>query len=337
MASIRKRGQKWQARIIRRGHLPVAKTFISRSDATKWARAVEREIDQGSYTNRTKAERQILGELLKRYREEVSPRKRGGALEAVRLKRMENRSWAKLSLAALSASVIAAYRDDRLKLVAPATINRELNILSAVLNHARREWGIPVSNCVAEIRRPPSGPGRNRILEPEEETCLMTALDDPGRDAQGRLASGTRNHWIKPVVKLALETAMRRGELLSLRWEQVDLNRQTAYLPMTKNGEPRTVPLSRAAVSLLAELPRSIGGRVFPITPMALRKAFERACVRAGIANLHFHDLRHTATTRLAAKVPNLIELAAITGHKDVRMLARYYHPKAEELAKKIG
>jgi integrase len=130
---------------------------------------------------------------------------------------------------------------------------------------------------------------------------------------------------------------MRRGELLSLTWDNVDLKKQIAFLPETKNGETRTVPLSSRAVAVLEALPRSIGGKVFPTTPAALKKAFERACAGAGITNLHFHDLRHEATSRMSEKLPNLIELAAVTGHKDLRMLKRYYHPRAEDLARKLG
>jgi integrase len=130
---------------------------------------------------------------------------------------------------------------------------------------------------------------------------------------------------------------MRRGELLSLTWDNIDFRRRTAYLPETKNGEARTVPLSSRAIAVLTALPRSMDGRVFPITANALKIAFERAVRRAGIEDLHFHDLRHEATSRLAEKLPNVIELAAVTGHKDLRMLKRYYHPRAEDLARKLG
>lgn len=130
---------------------------------------------------------------------------------------------------------------------------------------------------------------------------------------------------------------MRRSELLALRWEHVNTKKRRVHLPLTKNGSARDVPLSKAAVALLEGLPRSIDGRVFPTTADALKKAFSRACERAGIDNFHFHDLRHEATSRLAVKLPNVIELAAVTGHKDLRMLARYYHPRVEDLAKKLN
>ncbi|EQD71400.1 phage integrase family protein [mine drainage metagenome] len=123
----------------------------------------------------------------------------------------------------------------------------------------------------------------------------------------------------------------------------VDLKARTAYLSDTKNGESRTVPLSSRAAALLEVLQRGaeskggIDGRVFPITAQAVKLAWMRACKRAGLEDLHFHDLRHEATSRLAEKLPNLIELAAVTGHKDLRMLKRYYHLRATDLAKKLG
>jgi integrase len=130
---------------------------------------------------------------------------------------------------------------------------------------------------------------------------------------------------------------MRRGELLALQWKHIDLVKRVAFLPMTKNGESRTVPLSRNAVAVLQGLPRSIDGVVFPITANAVKLAFVRAVNACKLVDLHFHDLRHTATSRLAEKLPNIIELSRVTGHKDVRMLSRYYHVTAEALALKIA
>jgi integrase len=129
---------------------------------------------------------------------------------------------------------------------------------------------------------------------------------------------------------------MRQGEILSLEWKNVDLERRVARLPITKNGDGRDVPLSPKAVAILRSIPRSLDGRVFPITVGALQTAWKFAVKRAGINDLHFHDLRHEATSRLAEILPNVVELSAVTGHKDLRMLKRYYHPKAEDLARKL-
>ncbi len=142
---------------------------------------------------------------------------------------------------------------------------------------------------------------------------------------------------MQPLVRFTLETAMRRGELLGLRWSDIDFDKQTAFLERTKNGESRTVPLSSSAIKMLRDLPRSIDGRVFPLKAQTVAAAFMKAVKRAEIEDFHFHDLRHMAITRLAEKLPNLIELSSVSGHKSLAMLKRYYHPDAAVLARKLG
>lgn len=335
MATFRERNGKVQARVQRDGQY-ISKSFSSKRDAQMWARGLEREIDLGTYAPPASVQGTV-GDLLKRYREEVTPRKRGFAVEAIRLASMERSAIARLPLASASAKAMAAYRDQRLGQVSSATVLRELQILSSMFNHARREWEQNIGNPVADIRKPSPSRGRDRVLEPGEECRLLAALSGGGRGDNGQFHEGTRNPWLKSLVEFALETAMRRGELLSLMWRDVDTKKRTALLDITKNGDSRTVPLSTKAVAVLQSMPRSIDGRVFPITANSLKAAWQRAVERAGIEDLHFHDLRHCATSRLATKLPNIIELGAVTGHKDVRMLGRYYHVKAEDLALKLG
>lgn len=327
MASIRRRGSKWQARVTRIGFPPEVRSFETRQDAERWGRSVESEMDKGSYLSRNEAEATTLGHILERYIVEVCPLLRGGAEDTIRLRAICRTRLAKLSMVALTPMAIAMYRDHRLKQVKAGTVIRELAYLSAIINHARREWGINVPNAVASVRKPPSPQGRDRVLTTEEELRLLVALKPTAR----------RNPWLRPMAILSLETAMRRGELLALRWANINLENQTAFLPMTKNGTTRTVPLSRNAVNLLRDLPRCIDGSVFPIKAPAHHAVFKRACKRAGLVDLHWHDLRHTAITRLATKLPNLIELAAVSGHRSLSMLKRYYHPSASELARKIS
>lgn len=336
MATISKRGDyQWQVKVRRKGYPDQSRTFDSKAEADKWARSVEAELDKGLYIDRNEAEKNTLWSVLDRYRREVSPLKRSGKLEASRIETIKREKFTQTKMAALSASHLATWRDARLKKISGSTFNRELNIISAAINTARKEWSIHCENPVTLLRRPQENKARDRRLEGDEETRLLAELDAGKREA-GKFA-GMQNTWIKPLVLFAIETAMRRGELLSLRWEFVDTARRFVHLPLTKNGEARNVPLSTAAVKLLEALPRSIDGRVFPTTEDGLKKAFSRACERAGIANLHFHDLRHEATSRLAEKLPNVIELAAVTGHKDLKMLKRYYHPRVEDLARKLG
>ncbi len=327
MATIRKRGElQWQA-IVKRDGICKSKTFLHRADAEKWSRMIEVEIDRGVFVDRTETERNTLHDILTRYRDEVTPEHKGATVEALRINCiMRDKFLVNNKLAALNSKLLAEWRDYRLKTVTGSTVNRELNILSAVINHARKNWGVHIDNPIELITRPKHEKARERRLEPDEEKKLISEL-----------GLSTRNPWIAPLVTFALETAMRRGELLDLRWEFVDLKKRVARLIDTKNGESRNVPLSSRAIAVLEHLPRSIDDRVFPTTEDALKKAFSRTCERAGIEDFHFHDLRHEATSRLAEKLPNLIELASVTGHKDLRMLKRYYHPRAEDLARKLG
>lgn len=358
MGSIIKRGSgKWWARVRVAGYPQQSRTFDLKKDADRWVTATERELETSGFIDRREAEKTTLRTVLKRYLEEVTPGKKSKDFETIKIGvLLEDRALSDLKMSAITSSAVAAWRDRRAKKVGAATIIRELGILSAVLNHARREWAIHVENPIRYVKRPPAPRARDRRLSAEEEAYLLGGLAEVPRKADGTFGSGgSRNPWLVPLTRLALETAMRRGELLSLQWQHIDLKRQVAHLPDTKNGDTRDVPLSLRAVEVLKGLPRAIAGTVFPVTPKAVQKGFTRAIERAQakyqkdyeeagkqpspkfLVNMHFHDLRHEATSRLADKLPNLIELSAMTGHKDVRMLKRYYHPKAEDLAKKLG
>ena len=327
MASIRKRGDTWQARVSRQGFPPETKSFPTKAEADRWSRIVEGSMDSRQYVSTREAETTTLGDLLKRYRESVTPSKRGAVEEAFRLKSLERSRMALLAIVNVTPKVVADYRDERLKGCCPGTVIRDLAVLSSIFNHARREWDIGVPNPVAMVRKPTAPPGRDRVLTQDEQARLLAAAVPTGR----------RNPLILPILVVALETAMRRGELLGMTWADVHLDRAVVRLPLTKNGSSRWVPLSSRAVAAIASLDRSASGHVFPILFAALGKMFERLCVRAGVDDLRFHDLRHTATTRLAERLPNVIELAAVTGHRSIQMLKRYYHPTAEALAAKLG
>jgi len=351
MAAIRKRCDKWQARVRVKGQPTIEKSFHTRADAESWAKIIESEIIRGVYFKRTLAEQTTLRDALDRYEKEITPSKRGADIEKQRIKFWKSSNLACKSLASLRSTDFAQWRDVRAKVVAAATLRKEIMLISHLFNIARKEWGYEgLINPIEGIRLPAENNARSRVFLEEEERFLLCALEPVERDAQGRLGSGCSNPWLRPIVKLALETAMRRGELLSLKWENIRLVDRVAHLPITKNGKSRDVPLSSAAIDILRSLPRTLRGVVFPVTANAVKLSFVRAVNRARRAylkdggtddrmliDLHFHDLRHIAVTRLAEKLPNIIELAAVSGHTDVRMLKRYYHPRAEELAKKLG
>lgn len=336
MASIRKRGDTWQARVIRRGYPEQNKSFPSRADAERWSRQIENEMDRAVFVSREEAEKYTLGEVLERYKSEVVPHKKGAVEEAVRIECLVKRSLAKYKMASLTPMLVAQYRDQRLAKVSGGTVNRELTIISAAINHARREWGVHIQNPVALVSRAKANPSRQRRFEDGEEERLLDALEVQPRSSQGRF-QGMQCIWVKPLVILAIESGMRRGELLKLEWRYVDLKKRVLYLPFTKNGEGRGIPLSTRAVAVLSELPRAICGRVFPITADALKKSFGRACERAGLEDFHFHDLRHEAISRLFEKGLSLPEVASISGHKTWEMLKRYTHLQAEKLVSKLG
>jgi integrase len=295
MATIRRLRGRWQAMVRRRGVAPRAKSFDKRTDAERWARDLEAEADRSGWVADTRlAERTTLAELLTRYRDEVSPTKRSGQSEQARINGIIRRDIAHRTLAKLTSSDMATYRDERLKVVAPASVIRELNTIAHALDVAQREWGLWLPrNPVRQVRRPTAPNGRKRRLHDGEETRLLAACDLG------------RTPLLKPLIILALETSMRRGELLGLRWEHIDFERRVAHLPLTKNGDSRDVPLSLRATGTLQALVSAAHrhpDRVFPMTGNAVRLAFERLRERAGMSDFHFHDLRHEAVNRVAGR-----------------------------------
>ncbi len=362
MASILKRRDSYEVSIRKRGFPAVYKTFPSKREATLWAATIESEMARGLFIDRSEAERTTFRELIERYQREIAPQHRGFKDENSRLQVFLRLPIADRFVSALRSSDFATYRDDRLngrnglRLVKPATVKKELELFRRIIDVARREWNIHTpENPLANVKHPKVRNARTRTLNPGEREYLLAALELAERNDDGTFGASARNYWIKPLVELAIETAMRRGEMLKLTWKNVNLEKQVAHLPITKNGDPRDVPLSTAAVRILRSLPRNLDGRVFPISEDSFKKVWQRAMRRAMntyrsdvknkrihhdedfLQDLRFHDLRHEATTRLAAKVSNPLELARITGHKDLKMLLRYYNVTAEELAQKLG
>jgi integrase len=324
MATIRQRGTKWQAIIKRQGYPSHSKSFELKKDAEKWARQQERLIDAGEWIDQTQSKVTTLADLLDRYQSEVTSTKRGKDIETLRIACIKRSSIAKYSVAAISGQLLADYRDTRLKTVKGSTVNRELSLLSHVFTIAFREWGYDLHiNPASLVRKPPEGKARDRVLNATQREALIASC--------GQCA----NPWVKPVVIFALETAARRGEILALTWDGVDLKHGIAKVS-GKTGS-RSIPLSPACISMLKTLPRSIDGHVFPITIETIKQAYQRAVRRAGISDFTFHDLRHDALTRLANMGFNVLELRAISGHTTANMLQRYVSINANDLAGKLA
>jgi len=324
MASISRRGVgQFRARVRRNGHPPLTRTFKSRAAAEAWARDQEAAMDRGHWTDSREAERTTLAEALDRYAREVSALKRGARQETARIARWKAHALAARPLASIRGADLAAWRDARLEAVGANTVRLELAVLSHLFTVARTDWGMGVGNPARDVRLPPMPPGMDRRISREEERDLAAKLTSPTREA----------------FTLALETAMRRGELAGLEWSRVDLERRVVRLPRTKNGHPRDVPLSPRAVQVLKGMGQG-SGHVFG-TPAVAAEDFSRQVGEAaralGFAGVTFHTTRHEATSRLFERGLSIVEVATITGHRTLSQLRRYTHLRAEDLAQKLA
>lgn len=330
MATIRKLRGRWQAQVRRRGMKPRCKSFDTKLEAEKWARDLEAQVDRFGAAPDTKIlESTTLGQLLERYQREISPSKRGSVQEIQRIDVLRRHDLAYRTMIGLSQQDIASFRDERLQSVAPSTTVRELAILSHVLEVAIRDWGLPLAkNVVKLVRRPVIRNERSRRLTGDEEQRLLDGCD-----------SG-QTPYLKTLLILAIETGMRRGEILGLRWSDVSHNRRVIALALTKNGSGREVPLSLRAFDALMDWKERAPvdqSMIFPMTPGALEQAWRRLLIRVGIKSLRFHDLRHEGVSRLFERGLNVIEVSTISGHKELRMLRRYSHLSVDDLVARLG
>lgn len=350
MATItRNSAGNWKAVIRRTGWPSTIKTFRTKRDAEDWARRVEDEMVRGVYIDRAPSERMTLRAAMARYLSEVSPGKATGA--AAREKNASTPILKELgdySLAAITPQLIADYRDQRLAVPSPKTgkplssssVRLELALLSHLFTVAIQEWGIGLTyNPLSVVRKPKLPKGRDRRITAQEHARLL---------AECAKHSNPMLYW---AVALAIETGMRRGEIIELKRSQVDLRRRVIHLPKTKNGTARNVPLTKTAARILEQ------GINFPVRPSDtdlifwgnardktsnerkpydFTEAWEEARKKAGLADLRFHDLRHEAVSRLVEAGLSDQEVSAISGHKSMQMLKRYTHLRAEDLVAKL-
>lgn len=323
MAFVRQRGNRWQCIVKRAGFPLKSRTFDLKKDAEKWGRQEERLMDTGHWIDPGIAQRTTIGDLLTRYASEVSIKKRGYKAEAYVIRQFMRSRLSQYSPATITSPIIAAWRDERLNAVSTGTVLREMQLLNHLFSVAMKEWGIALPvNPVSLVKRPSPGTPRDQVLTDTQRVRLIDAC----RQCQ--------NPWVLPVVIFALETAARRGEILSLTWRDVDLGRSFARVS-GKTG-PRKLPLSSSCVAMLRELPRDDSGMVFPVSEYALRHAYQHATGRAKIKDFTFHDLRHDALTRLSKQGLTVLELRAVSGHTTTQMLQRYVSIDASDLAKKL-
>jgi integrase len=339
MATFRKRSGSWQALIKKKGFGQIGRTFDTKAEAESWAKVTESEMVRGVFVSRQEAENTTLSETLDRYLREVSVLKKSHRTEKIYAATWK-KAFGSRSIASITSTDIAKYRDNRLREVSENMVRLELALLSHLFTIAVKEWGMTgLINPVMQIRKPKLPQGRDRRLLPGELDRIIAASGSP---------------LLPAIVRFAIETGMRQAEIAGMTWNMVDLKKRTVTLLVTKNGDKRIVPLSTEAVRILSELDRRIDGKVWGITSHAVAVAYRRAVSRARttyekeceekkekpdtsfLVDLTFHDLRHEAISRFFEKGFNPMEVSAITGHKTLQMLKRYTHLKAEDLAERL-
>jgi len=322
---VTKRGDKWQVQIRLVGHKPLSRTFRSKAAARIWATTTEAELLAG---RRGEIIPRSVRAALKRYAADVSPKHRGVRWEQIRLAKFErDLAFVDRQLEAVRAADIAAWRDKRLAEVATGSVRREMVLLRQVFETCRREWGWLTANPMSGVKWADKGKARFRRVSDGEIAALVASSHLRPR---GKAATATQR--IMLAFLFAVETGMRCGEICGLR--KVDVHSTWVHLGRTKNGDERDVPLSRAALALLKRLPESDG--VFDLTPRAVDALWRALRDRAGIVDLHWHDSRHEAITRLARKL-NVPELARMVGTRDLSTLMIYFNPSAADIAKRLG
>lgn len=277
-----------------------------------------------------------LAEALEKYRMEVSPGKRGHRWEALRLVKLKRDfgTNAHIPLSELRPQDIAAWRDARLTKVVPASVNREWNLLRSVFSVARREWEWIKDNPMRDVTKPEAGRARRRRVGDDDRKAIWRVAFFEG-DFYDSVVPNTHVHRVAIAFELAIETGMRAGEIRTLEPDQIDLEKGVVKLSMTKNGDARDVPLSARARELIRLLMRP-QGPLLPMSAGVMDSTFRRLRMKARVVDLHFHDSRAEAATRLSKKV-DVLTLARILGHRDVKSLMVYYRESAEDIAKRLG
>jgi len=316
VASFRKRSNLWQAQVRSKHVGSISKSFHKKLEAQKWAKEQEVLMQSGQWS-RVNESSFTLDDLMTKYKNEITPKKRGYEVEDRRLRRLlKEKEIMKVPLERLLPPILASFRDRRLKDGVRAC-QYDLVLIRHAWNIALIEWGWNIGdNPTQKIRLPKNNQPRERRFKPGEYERLRKA------------SSETKVWYLWPIIDFAIETGMRRSEILNMKWEHLGLDNKRVLLPMTKNGSSRWVPLSDKAIKILKDVPSSTD-HVFPITDVALRQSWERLRNRANLIDFTFHDFRHEAISRMFEKGLNVPEVASISGHKTASQLFRYVQVNA--------
>jgi integrase len=336
MASIQKRGSSYRARITREGKSTLCATFKTRNEALLWAKETRAKLALGllKETPGARVTLKTFEEAALCYRDTHSIHKKIVRSETYRLHILIKR-WGKLPVDQVDKQKVLALRDDLLKLGRSGdTVNHYFNTLSKLFQMLGDEWGLAIDNPIKGIKRMPPSKGRHKRVNDQAERELLEACS-------------ALSYWeLNYIITIAIETGMRRSEIMGMTWDNVDLKNRRIYLHRTKNGQSRQVPLTKKAVVMLEGLNKGGSGKVFAMSLDQLRGQFERSRKHAHehwsdkannpFDDLRFHDLRHEALSRLSDAGLNVIELSCISGHKTLGMLQRYTHPSYQAIFLKL-
>ena len=324
MGCVRRRGNSWNAQVRISGWRSFTKTFQTKLDAKQWIVTLEKELKSKPLPEKN-IKNLKLKDLFNKYKFEILPKLKSHKIVSYKLNLLSKLWLGEIKVINLTKGHLEQFCKDRKLVVKDGTIKSELMLIKRIVKIATDKWnyGIPF-NAFYGIELPSPHKPRNRRATQEELSILIAH------------ANKQRNKYISTIIQFAVETGMRRSEILKLKWIDVNLKTRIASLYDTKNGDERHIPLTKTAVQLLSNLTQ-LSDFVFPISANCLRLAWERCRKKSNIKGLRFHDLRHEAVSRYFEMGLSVPEVALISGHKDVRQLFRYTHLKPESLIAKYS
>ncbi|AZS49306.1 site-specific integrase [Entomomonas moraniae] len=337
MATIRKRGDKWQVQIkkkINGQEVRESNTFLTKGEAQAWATMREADLIDSDRKGLIVGNKHTLYDALIKYRDEIASKKKSVKWLTTKINNfIDTLPFVGELITSIKPVQYAEFRDKRLKTVKNSTVIKELGILSVVYSKAIKEWGWCSVNPISNIEKPRKTKHRNRLISNDEIDAILSILDYKEGDTPT-----SKKQELAYIFLIAIETAMRQGEILSLTYDAVFLDKRFVHLDKTKNGDTRDVPLSNRAVYLFEQVLKNKheDNKLFTLSSASADAMFRKYRNKLGINDLHFHDTRHEAITRLSKKL-GVLELARMVGHRNISQLMTYYNETAESLASKLG
>ena len=326
MANIRKRRGKWTVSIRKSNYPPVYKTFLDKPTAKKWARKVESDMDRNQFEDYSDASKTLLTQLLQRYKEEMTVKKKGARSETYRLNWLMRHKISKINLMRLQSKHIYALKSELTERnLKPQTVKHYIHLLSVVWNTAKKVWCIhlPAQSPFELVVLDKVNNTRDRVLDSKEYSKLLEVADR------------SKYNFMKDLLQFLYVTGGRWSEVINLKRCNVQFNERLATFVDTKNGEDRTIPLSNECIKILKRYP--FGDTFFPIKYRDYYDEFRRICKVAELANFTTHDLRSCAIVNMLKSGMNIAEVRVISGHKSLSQFQRYARIKPSDLLDKIN